>query len=65
MTGQRAAWRALARAIAAMLEPYQHHVLRSTFSPARARRNHVLLGVLVQVLNAGVYALIARGGAER
>ena len=48
-----------------MLEPYQHHVLRPTFSPARARRNHVLLGVLVQVLNAGVYALIARGGAER
>ena len=49
------------------LEPYpegflQYHILRYTFSPARARRNHVMLGVVVLMLNAGVYARIVRRG---
>jgi hypothetical protein len=45
------------------LEPYaegflQHHVLRMVFPPEHEKRNHVLLGVLVLVLNAFVYGLV-------
>ncbi len=39
----------------------QHHVLRTRFDPANARRNHVLLGVFVLVLNIVVYGLILLG----
>lgn len=41
----------------------QHHVLRTRFDPQRARRNHVLLGIFVVVLNIVIYWFIfsARG----
>lgn len=41
----------------------QHHVLRSRFDPANARRNHVVLGVGVLILNVVVYTLILTGTA--
>lgn len=44
-------------------EPYtegflQHHVLRSRFEPAKARRAHVVLGIAMLVLNAAIYYLV-------
>jgi hypothetical protein len=45
------------------VEPYeegflQHHVLRTRFDPANARRNHAILGAAAIVLNAIVYYFI-------
>jgi hypothetical protein len=45
------------------VEPYpegflQHHILGSRFDMARERRNHVILGALVVVLNIVVYTSI-------
>ncbi len=36
----------------------QHHVLRTRFDSANSRRNHVLLGAFVLLLNIVVYAVI-------
>ncbi|HEX5576836.1 MAG TPA: DUF2784 domain-containing protein [Gemmatimonadaceae bacterium] len=41
-------------------EPYpegflQHHVLRTRFDPAAARRNHIILGAVAIALNVGIY----------
>ncbi|MEJ7760642.1 MAG: DUF2784 domain-containing protein [Gemmatimonadaceae bacterium] len=36
----------------------QHHILRSRFDPAHSRRNHIVLGALVLLINLLVYALI-------
>lgn len=43
------------------LEPYpegflQHHVLRTRFDPANARRNHIVLGIIATGLNVAIYA---------
>jgi hypothetical protein len=38
----------------------QHHVLRTTFDPAKSRRNHVMLAVFVVVLNVIIYWVILR-----
>lgn len=48
------------------VEPYeegflQHHVLRTRFDPAKARRNHSMLGALVLALNIVVYLIVFRG----
>jgi len=48
------------------VEPYeegflQHHVLRTRFDPAHSRRNHIILGGVVLVLNLVVYAVLFRG----
>ena len=48
------------------VEPYeegflQHHVLRTKFDPAHSRRNHIILGGVVLVLNVVVYAVVFRG----
>ena len=48
------------------VEPYeegflQHHVLRTRFDPANARRNHVVLGAVVLMLNVVIYSMIFRG----
>jgi hypothetical protein len=44
-------------------EPYpegflQHHVLRHTFDPSKARRNHIILGLAALALNAVLYFLV-------
>jgi hypothetical protein len=41
-------------------EPYpegflQHHVLRTRFNPAAARRNHIILGAAAIAVNVGIY----------
>jgi hypothetical protein len=36
----------------------QHHVLRTRFDPAHSRRNHVVLGGIVVLLNLVVYILV-------
>ena len=41
-------------------EPYeegflQHHVLRTRFDPANARRNHILLGIGALAVNLAIY----------
>lgn len=53
-------------------EPYaegfvQHHLLRTLASPEHARRNHVMLGLGVLVLNVVVYLVVftSRTGALR
>ena len=38
----------------------QHHILRTRFDPVHERRNHVLAGIVVVVLNLFVYYLILR-----
>lgn len=38
----------------------QHHVLGSWFNPANSRRDHILLGITVLILNAVVYYYILR-----
>jgi len=38
----------------------QHHILGSRFDPANSRRDHIVLGVTVLVLNAVVYAFVLR-----
>jgi hypothetical protein len=45
------------------VEPYdegflQHHLLRTRFKPANARRNHAVLGASVIVLNVIIYYFI-------
>jgi hypothetical protein len=47
------------------VEPYeegflQHHVLRTRFDPANSRRNHIMLGAFVLLLNLAVYAVVLR-----
>ena len=47
------------------VEPYeegflQHHVLRMRFDPENSRRNYIMLGVFVLVLNIIVYAIVLR-----
>lgn len=54
---EKSAWRR------AGVEPYaegflQHHILRTRFSAEHSRRNHILIGVIVLIVNAGVYALV-------
>ncbi len=49
------------------VEPYsegflQHHILRTRFAAEHSRRNHIVIGVLVLVINLVVYAFILTRG---